>query len=108
MTKLLNGIPGIHCGRPNGAFYVFPSVAGLIGAQTASGKTLESDLDVTLYFLEEAGVATIDGSSYGMPSHLRMSFATPLDQIEAGCSALAIAVASLSLPSAPIKETTHA
>ena len=107
MTELLNGIPGIHCGRPQGAFYVFPSIAGLIGARTASGSTLESDVDVTLYFLEEAGVATIDGSSYGMPSYLRMSFATPLDQIEAGCAALAKAVAALS-SSPSVKETIHA
>jgi len=107
MAELLNGITGIHCGRPQGAFYVFPSVAGLTGARTSSGKTLQNDLDVTLFFLDEAGVATIDGSSYGMPSYLRMSFATPLDQIEAGCAALAKAVASLQLPSSS-KEPIHA
>ncbi|HKX44901.1 MAG TPA: pyridoxal phosphate-dependent aminotransferase [Burkholderiaceae bacterium] len=108
MVALLNQIPGIRCARPDGAFYVFPSVAGLIGATTASGKTLANDLDVTMYFLDEAGVATIDGGSYGMPSHLRMSFATSLEQIEIGCAALAEAVAALGPLSTPTQEFTHA
>ena len=108
MVDLLNRIPGIRCARPDGAFYVFPSVAGLIGATTLSGKTLANDLDVTMYFLEEAGVATIDGGSYGMPSHLRMSFATSIEQIDIGCAALAKAVAALGLLSTSIEETNHA
>ncbi|HSV78500.1 MAG TPA: pyridoxal phosphate-dependent aminotransferase [Ramlibacter sp.] len=108
MVALLNAVPGIRCPRPEGAFYVFASVAGLIGARTVAGKTLASDLDVMMYFLDEAGVATIDGSSYGMPSYLRMSFATSIEQIEAGCAALAKAVSSLVLVSSPVKETTHA
>jgi len=108
MVERLNQIPGIRCPRPDGAFYVFTSVAGLIGATTPAGKTLASDLDVMLYFLEEAGVATIDGGSYGMPSHLRMSFATSLEQIELGCAALADAVSALGPLPTPIEEVTHA
>ncbi len=108
MVDLLSRIPGIRCPRPDGAFYVFPSVAGLLGATTTSGKTLGNDLDVTMYFLEEAGVATIDGGSYGMPSHLRMSFATSIEQIDIGCAALAKAVAALGPLSTSIEETIHA
>jgi aspartate aminotransferase len=109
MAELLNRIPGLHCLAPDGAFYVFPSVAGLVGATTRTGKTLSGDADVMMYLLEEAGVATIDGSSYGMSSHLRMSFATSIEQIEAGCAAIAEAVAALrpSLPSLR-KENAHA
>lgn len=66
-----------------------------MGARTLSGKTLASDLDVQMFFLEEAGVAAIDGSSYGMPGYLRMSFATSLEQIEAGAAALAKSVSTL-------------
>jgi aspartate aminotransferase len=108
MADLLNTVPGIRCSQPQGAFYAFASVGGLIGARTASGTTLADDLDVMLFFLDEACVASIDGGSYGMPSYLRMSFATSVDQIEAGCAALAKAVSSLVLPASPIKETTHA
>ena len=95
MVELLRRIPGIRCQRPDGAFYVFASVEGLVGATTASGKTLNSDLDVMMYFLDQAGVASIDGSSYGMPAYLRMSFATSIEQIDAGCAALAQAVSLL-------------
>lgn len=109
MVELLNRIPGIRCLTPDGAFYVFPSVAGLIGASTNSGKTLATDADVMMYLLEKAGVATIDGSSYGMLGYLRISFATSLEQIEAGCAAIAQAVAALHLsPLSLIKESTHA
>ena len=108
MVELLNRVPGVSCRAPDGAFYVFASVAGLVGARTTSGNVLASDPDVMLYFLDQAGVATIDGSSYGMPSYLRMSFATSVEQIEAGCKALAKAVSALDLSNSSLKETTHA
>lgn len=95
MVALLDAIPGIRCPQPGGAFYVFPNVDGLIGKTTQAGKVLANDLDVTMFLLDEAGVATIDGSSYGMPGHLRMSFATSIEEIEAGCAAIAQAVARL-------------
>ncbi|MCW5649147.1 MAG: pyridoxal phosphate-dependent aminotransferase [Ramlibacter sp.] len=101
MVNLLNAIPGIDCPHPDGAFYVFPSVQGLLGKSTESGKPLSSDLDVTLFLLDEAGVATIDGSSYGMQGHLRMSFATSVEEIEAGCAAIAQAVSRLSASPVP-------
>jgi aspartate aminotransferase len=93
MVELLNKVPGISCQKPDGAFYVFPNVAGLVGQKTPEGLLMQSDVDVMNYFIEHAGVATIDGSSYGAPYHLRMSFATSIEQIEAGCMALAAAAA---------------
>lgn len=92
MVELLNRIPGINCQMPDGAFYAFPSVEMLTGKQTPAGKALACDVDVASYFLEEAGVATVDGSSFGMPGYLRLSFATTVEEIEAGCAALAQAV----------------
>lgn len=93
IVEALNKIDGIHCQAPDGAFYVFPSVAGLLGRRTPSGTVLGNDVDVMRYLLEHVGVATIDGASYGLPSHLRLSFATSLDEIDAGCLAIARAVA---------------
>ncbi|MCG2594775.1 pyridoxal phosphate-dependent aminotransferase [Ramlibacter sp. XY19] len=107
MVRLLRRIPGIQCAPPDGAFYVFASVAGLLGATTPAGKRLASDVDVLIYFTETAGVAAIDGSSYGLPAHLRLSFATATEQIEAGCAALASAVGALTL-SHPTEEPSHA
>lgn len=104
MVGLLNRIPGIRCTAPDGAFYVFASVAGLIGAITPAGLKLSNDVDVMMYFTEVAGVACIDGASYGLPAHLRLSFATGIEQIEAGCAALAGAVQALHFPH--VKEET--
>ncbi|TWC65093.1 pyridoxal phosphate-dependent aminotransferase [Herbaspirillum sp. SJZ099] len=95
IVALVNAIDGMRCLAPDGAFYIFPSVQGLLGKSTPQGKTLASDVDVMMYFLEQAGVATIDGTSYGQPGYLRFSFATSLEQIEQGCAQLAAAVAAL-------------
>lgn len=96
MVELLNQIPGVACRMPEGAFYVFPDVTGLFGKTSRNGTVLATDLDVMLFLLNDAGVASIDGGSYGMPGYLRMSFATSLEQIEAGCQMIASAVQQLS------------
>lgn len=97
MVQMLQALPGFSCSPPDGAFYVFPSVAGLIGRRTRAGQLLASDVDVVLYLLEHAGVAAIDGTLYGMPNHLRMSFAAGIDVIDQGGQLLQAAVAELSL-----------
>ena len=96
ITELLERLPGIRCALPDGAFYVFPSVAGLLGRKTPEGTVLTNDLDVTLFLLDNAGVAAVDGGAYGMPGHLRLSFATGIDQIEAGCAAIREAIGLLA------------
>ncbi|WP_048439183.1 pyridoxal phosphate-dependent aminotransferase [Caenimonas sp. SL110] len=93
MVALLGQVPGIDCSTPDGAFYVFPSVQGLLGK--SAGRTLATDADVMMYLLEAAGVATIDGTSYGMPGFLRLSFATSMDRIEIGCEKIRAACADL-------------
>lgn len=108
IVELLNQVPGVECARPDGAFYVFPSVTGLLGKHTPTGQKLSTDIDVLMYFLDAAGVATIDGTSYGTPGHLRFSFATSLEQIDAGCAAIARVVASLTPQPTSYKETLHA
>jgi aspartate aminotransferase len=107
MVELLHRIRAIRCTAPDGAFYVFASVAGLLGATTPAGSKLSSDVDVMMYFTDVAGVATIDGASYGLPAHLRLSFATGIEQIEAGCAALARAVQALDF-SHVNEEPSHA
>lgn len=108
MVELLRRIPGLRCLQPDGAFYAFPSVERLLGARTPQGKSLTSDLDVMMYLLDEAGVATIDGSSYGMPGHIRLSFATSMEQIEAGCEAIASALKLLEPATSTPKEIDNA
>lgn len=98
LVTRLNAIDGIECARPDGAFYVFASVRGLIGRATSTGKELLTDLDVAEYLREVGGVVTVDGTSYGLSPFLRFSFATSLAEIDRGCDAVAAAVAQLMLP----------
>jgi aspartate aminotransferase len=95
IVALVNAIDGMRTTAPDGAFYIFPSVQGLLGKRTPQGKVLADDVDVMMYFLEQAGVATIDGTSYGQPGYLRISFATSMERIEEGCARIAVAVAAL-------------
>lgn len=95
MAELLNEIPGISCSPSAGAFYIYASVKGLLGKQTDTGKILETDLDVVLFFLNQAGVAVLDGTAYGLSPYLRFSFAAALEVIEEGCNRLKQAVATL-------------
>ncbi|SAK63310.1 putative aminotransferase [Caballeronia glebae] len=95
MRELLSGIPGFDVGELTGAFYLYPSVAGLIGKTTPAGEVLSSDLDVVRYLIEEAKVATLDGSAYGVSPHLRFSFATSEKSIREGCDRISRACASL-------------
>lgn len=81
-VELLDAIDGMSCRKPDGAFYVYPSCTGLIGRRRPDGRVLQSDLDVALYLLEEAGVAVLDGSAYGLSPYLRLSIATSLGAIE--------------------------
>lgn len=87
-VALLNAIPGMHCLPPAGAFYVFPSCAGLIGKHTPSGTVLQTDTDVVMYFLDQANVAMVDGTAYGLSPYLRLSIATAMERIEEGCTRL--------------------
>jgi aspartate aminotransferase len=76
---------GITCHKPEGAFYVFPNIAGCIGKTTPAGKKLETDTDFVTALLEERHVATVQGAAYGMSPYFRISYATDLDSLREGC-----------------------
>jgi aspartate aminotransferase len=77
----LNAANGISCLRPAGAFYVFPSCAGLLGRTSAGGRRLETDEDFVLALLEETGVALVHGAAFGLAGHFRLSYAAADDQL---------------------------
>ncbi len=95
MFDALRAIPGIDCDLPEGAFYIYPDVSGLLGRTTPQGKRIETDIDLSLYLLESVGVAVMDGTSYGVSPCLRLSFATSEDTIAEGCALIAQACAAL-------------
>jgi aspartate aminotransferase len=90
----LNAVDAIHCLKPEGAFYVFPNIAALLG-KTANGKRLSSPCDVADYLLEEAKVAVVPGEDFGSNEHIRFSYATSLQDIEKGCARIREAISKL-------------
>ncbi|EME70602.1 aspartate aminotransferase A [Paramagnetospirillum caucaseum] len=76
IVRLLNDCPGITCRTPEGAFYVYPSCAGLIGKKTPDGKVIASDTDFVGALLEAEGVAVVQGAAFGLEPYFRISYAT--------------------------------
>jgi aspartate aminotransferase len=81
----VNDAVGLSCHKPQGAFYVYPSCADLLGKVTPAGKPITSDEDFVLYLLEEAGVAAVQGAAYGLSPHFRISYATSAEILEQAC-----------------------
>ena len=96
VVSMLNQTQGIECATPTGAFYVYPSVAGLIGKKTPDGKTLASDADVVTYLLETEGVAAVHGEAFGLSPYFRISYATGTDLLEEACIRIQRACAALT------------
>ncbi|MDH3199739.1 MAG: pyridoxal phosphate-dependent aminotransferase [Myxococcales bacterium] len=90
----LNAIDGISCRLPEGAFYAFASMEGLIGRR-AGDQTLETDIDVAGYLLEEARCAVVPGTAFGAPGFVRISYAASNDVIREGLKRISEAVAKL-------------
>ena len=85
VVSMLNQANGLHCPKPDGAFYVFPSCAELIGKSTESGKVIESDEDFVTALLEQEGVAVVHGSAFGLGPNFRISYATSTEALKESC-----------------------
>jgi aspartate aminotransferase len=91
----INAIPGLSCSPPDGAFYLYVGCAGLIGRTTPAGIQLQTDGDVAMYLLENAGVAVVQGSAYGLSPFFRLSIATSQEVLDEGTNRIARAVSEL-------------
>jgi len=88
MVELLNQAPGISCEVPGGAFYAFADCSGLIGKRSPAGRELVNDEAVALALLEEANVAVVQGSAFGLPGYLRIAYALDDESLRAACQAI--------------------
>ena len=95
VVSMLNEARGIQCPRPEGAFYVYPDVSGLIGLSTPSGKRIASDADLIDYFLDEARVAAVHGAAFGVEPAFRVSYATSEKNLIEACERIQTACAAL-------------
>jgi aspartate aminotransferase len=86
VVEMLNAAPGIRCHKPEGAFYVFPSMQGCIGKTTKAGRRIETDEDFCLALLEEEGVACVHGAAFLYPGYFRISDATSDEALQDACT----------------------
>lgn len=96
VVKMLNEADGISCPTPEGAFYVYPSCAGMIGRVTPDGKTLQTDEDVAKYLVESEGVAVVFGAAFGLSPAFRISYAAAENQLRDACTRIQRACSKLS------------
>lgn len=95
VVDMLNTAEGISCPMPEGAFYVYPSIAGCIGKSTPGGKVIGTDEDFVTYILEDFGVAAVHGEAFGLSPHFRVSYATSTEALTEACSRIQDACSKL-------------
>jgi aspartate aminotransferase len=82
VVDALNSCAGMHCTRPDGAFYVYPSIQGCIGKTTKAGTLVKDDEAFALALLAEEGVATVHGAAFCYPGYIRISYANATSELE--------------------------
>ncbi|MBB3132919.1 aspartate aminotransferase [Rhizobium pisi] len=85
----LSEVEGLRCHRPEGAFYIYPNISGLIGKTSKGGRKIETDVDFVMALVEEHHVATVQGAAYGMSPFFRISYATSMEKLDEGCARIA-------------------
>ena len=96
VVSMLNQASGLHCPKPEGAFYVYPSCEKLLGKRAPSGNVISSDLDFTNELLDAEGVAVVQGEAFGLSPFFRISYATSDTVLEDACTRIQRFCASLT------------
>ncbi|SFA79954.1 aspartate aminotransferase [Poseidonocella pacifica] len=96
VVAALNAVDGITCPVPEGAFYVYPSIAGLIGRKMPDGTVIDSDETFCTKLLETSGVAVVFGAAFGLSPHFRVSYAAADDVLAEACRRIAAFAGSLA------------
>ena len=95
VVDALNAVPGLSARRPEGAFYVYASCAGVLGRRTPNGEVIDSDTAFARYLMDEGGVAVVPGSAFGLAPYFRVSYATSHEVLEEACRRIAEATQRL-------------
>lgn len=95
VVDALNAVPGLSARRPEGAFYVYASCAGVLGRRTPGGELIDSDTAFARYLMDEGGVAVVPGSAFGLAPYFRVSYATSREVLQEACRRIAEATRRL-------------
>ena len=96
VVTMLSQIDGISCPTPEGAFYVYPSIAGVMGKTTPAGTVIDSDEAFATALLQEADVAVVFGAAFGLSPNFRVSYATSDEALTEACSRIQSFCATLT------------
>ena len=96
VASMLNQAAGLACRTPEGAFYVYPSCAGVIGGRTPDGRVIGDDTAFVTYLLESEGVAVVQGAAFGLSPYFRISYAIATEALEEACRRIQRACTRLS------------
>jgi aspartate aminotransferase len=96
VVKLLNECKGVECATPDGAFYVYPNIAGCIGKTTPNGQTIDNDEAFATELLSDQGVAVVFGAAFGLSPNFRVSYATSDENLKNACARIKTFCASLT------------
>lgn len=97
VLQRLNSIPGVSCPQPQGAFYVFPNISAYFGKEY-NGSYIRNSYGLAYYLLREANVVLVPGAAFGSDKHIRISYATSMEQLEKGMDRIAGALRKLKTP----------
>ena len=95
VVSMLNQATGLSCPTPEGAFYVYPSCAGVIGKKTTDGAVISNDEEFCRYLLQGVGVALVHGAAFGLEPHFRVSYAASTEDLTEACQRIQRACAEL-------------
>ena len=95
MVERLNALDGVHCDLPLGAFYVYPDLSSYFGHSAAGGRPIEGSGELCDYLLEEARVACVPGSGFGTRDHIRLSYATSMQNLQMAMDRITAALEKL-------------
>ena len=95
VVSMLNQASGLTCPRPEGAFYVYPDISGVIGKSTPGGRKIETDGDFVGYLLDDAKVAAVQGAAFGLSPAMRISYATSEEKLRIACERIQTACGAL-------------
>jgi aspartate aminotransferase len=96
IVDALKSIEGVECFVPSGAFYVFPDISAFLGKKTPEGVTIETSTDLSLYLLEQQGVAVVPGDAFGEPTGIRLSYAASMEDLKEAVQRIKDGLSSLS------------
>ena len=96
VVSMLNQAKGLRCATPEGAFYVYPSVAETIGKKAPDGTVINSDTDLATYILNAEGVAVVQGAGFGLEPYFRVSYASSIETLTEACERIQRACAALT------------